>query len=292
MRRRIVAQFLNKHGVDSVYDALTMVYPEQIKALEGPHFFQFPLDIQALILSHCWRITPIIALVCKAWANIVATRLDYWKQGIREQLKIPATLTSPWTRDYFMNRWHPFDIEVLPTRRDQLSWLFNSYKCIWVVKGKLHHFRICMHIDQNTRRYVRWHDINEQCIVMVCIHYTKTIDNKTDVDPNLFQIRKQVYPLSFSPFKALPYIRFKKADNPYIEHMWTVKKSKEIGSYVEWTGQGIAKSGEHIAHGDGCWTNTATGEVILQGKGVAFDGEMHDGKTWIGGVKRMKLQND
>jgi hypothetical protein len=134
MKQRAVEEFVSIHGHDAVYDALQIVYPQaMVDATTAAkfHIFELPIDIQIIILRPCWRNTRSIALVCKSWAHIVATRTDYWKTAIAESLHIPPSVPVRFAT-YLRQHWHPFEPHTSQMSRPmQLSWIFDASQIEW-----------------------------------------------------------------------------------------------------------------------------------------------------------------
>jgi hypothetical protein len=66
----------------------------------------------------------------------------------------------------------------------------------------------------------------------------------------------------------------------FIEHLEWQKDG------LKWSGTGLLYTEIAWPHGDGCWTDAITGEVLLQGKSVAFAGKMHNETDYFAGKKR------
>jgi hypothetical protein len=274
MKQRAVEEFILIHGHDPVYNALLDSYPEAMVDATTQakfHILELPIDIQTIILRPCWRDTRYIALVCKPWAHIVATRQDYWKTSIVEGLFIPPAVPVRFA-NYLRQQWHPFELNPAQGRATQLRWLFDGSQIEWG-QNKLNHFYLLI---KRWTDYVYWVDLTDESDSKELLIQVRHVAGKKGkiIENGAMVTRKIVAGHATGMYIERPY------NSVAIRHLEWQKDG------LKWSGAGLLCAEQALPHGDGCWTDAITGEVLLQGKAVAFAGKMHNETDYFAGKKR------
>lgn len=275
MEAGVIANF----NTESIYAALRQVYPAEVAALTRFHeqdgVDRLPSDIWRLILSHCWRNTRTIMCVCKRWLALAHTP-EYWRRAYTEKFCIfPADFPAG-ARTYFSTQVHTFDVDMFADFKQQVGWIFG------IAGTRVIHFR---------RIEVRGNDFEAKIFFGGGHMYYSVLNagenicvSKNLKNSNAF-LEKTLYS---SMRKYAIMVKQSNVESCYFEEIDWINKNDDL----RWRGTGYANDANNswvFPQGDGTWSRLSTGEVLLQGKGVAWRGHMDDDGVTFHRGKRIKV---
>jgi hypothetical protein len=272
MEQGVVSNF----SIAEIYHALSLAYPQRVSvltawlAVDGKDWL--PTEIWVAILSLCWRQTRTIMCVCRAWHDYV--RLPaYWRRAYTEKICIFPAEFPAFAKTHFLTNFHTLDTDLFASFKDQVGWLFwvsSNIRFYKTTDGAGDEFRLLIFFNGYS---VTYRIFSQGIMVEKSGLRTSALLQKVlySTQPKYCALTRQ------SDFKSFHF--------EYIE--WIDKDSN-----LKWQGTGRSKGVDDTyayPEGDGTWSRLSTGEILLQGKGVAYRGYMDDDGVSYHRGKRNKI---
>jgi hypothetical protein len=271
--------------------AVDLAYPERVaERLCGfVRWEKLPTPIWVLILRRLWRKSRTNMLVCKAWREIVMHNPEYWRLAYVERLQpFPSNFPKD-ALDYFTNSFHTFDDEFFPTFYAKVGWLYpNGHPSHPSYESSCLDARFT--IDTNSMMKISNTRHGRQSVVEFKLSKKFSQMTQTYIQQQKLSTSPLVIKVCYTNReRGCMYAKQANSSSAYFQEIRWIDKTADLC----WYGTGQAKDNDDaspIPDGDGVWSRFSTGEVLLQGKGVAYRGFMDDdGVTYHRG-KRVKTE--